>query len=139
MSHPDTPTARHLADAIELSHKTQKEIARDAGFPSSNTLSMMKSGETKVPVDRIPKLAHALGIPPSTFINIALREYHPDLHAVLSDQYGIGLSPTARLILDVLDEAQQAAHITLDAELCDLIVQLLICAGRDRDMDDADF
>lgn len=63
MSHPDTPTARHLADAIELSHKTQNEIARDAGFPSANILSMMKSGETKVPVDRIPKLAHSGSLP----------------------------------------------------------------------------
>ena len=56
MTRPPSPTARHLYDAIEDSSKTQKEIACEAGFASQNMLSMMKTGESKVPISRIPRL-----------------------------------------------------------------------------------
>lgn len=136
MTYPKSPTARHLAEAIEFSYKTQRAIARDAGFTSANILSMMKSGESKVPINRIPKLSAALDICPEEFIETALREYHPELHAVLSDYYGIGLSQTERLMLDVLDEANRITSISLDQDLCDLLVQLLVYAGRSPATDD---
>ena len=40
--------------------KTQREIAAEAGFAKPNIISMMKVGETKLALDRIPALAKAL-------------------------------------------------------------------------------
>lgn len=138
MTLPKSPTARHLAEAIENSYKSQREIAQEAGFTHANILSMMKSGDSKVPINRIPKLAAALGIAPSPFINVALHEYHPELHAVLTEQYGIGLTYNQRLMLDVLDETEQVTPVTLDGELCDLLVQLLIHAGHTQNANGMD-
>lgn len=130
MIRPASPTARHLYDAIERSPKTQREIAREAGFASQNMLSMMKTGESKVPINRIPRLSQALGIAPATFINTALKEYHPDLHEVIKDQFGIGLSSTERTLLEVFDEAQHVAHFELDAGLCNVLLGLFVFVGR---------
>ena len=59
---PYSPTANLLRDAIDATDKTQRELARAAGLPHANVLSMMKTGECKVPISRIPKLSAALGI-----------------------------------------------------------------------------
>ena len=40
---------------------------------------MMKLGQVKVPIDRIPDLAEACGVDPARFMRIALREYQPEL------------------------------------------------------------
>lgn len=130
MSRPKSPTARHLFDAIECSSKTQKEIAKDAGFASPNILSMMKTGETKVPINRIPSLSQALGIAPGEFINVALREYHPDLHSVLIEHFGFGLSLEERILLEIYDEAQHVAPFALEAGLCDLLLEVFVYSGR---------
>ena len=130
MTRPTSPTARHLYDAIERSPKTQREIAREAGFASQNMLSMMKTGESKVPINRIPRLSQVLGIAPATFINIALNEYHPDLYEVIKDQFGIGLSSAQRTLLEVFDEAQHVAPCDLDAGLCDVLLGFFVFVGR---------
>ncbi|WP_439524872.1 helix-turn-helix domain-containing protein [Marivita sp.] len=74
-----------LRNAIEESPKTQKEIARDAGFVNANALSMMKTGETKVPISRIPALAEALDIEAGLFLKTALREYHPEIWMTIEE------------------------------------------------------
>ena len=54
-----SPTAEYLAKAIRLSGNTQREIAQEIGLPRPNSLSMMKLGTCKVPIERIPALAKA--------------------------------------------------------------------------------
>lgn len=45
--------------------KTQAEIASEAGFANFNMMSMIKSGATRLPIDRVPALADALKIDPA--------------------------------------------------------------------------
>jgi len=40
--------------------KSQRDIAAEAGFVSPNMMSLLKSGRTKMPLDRVPALARAL-------------------------------------------------------------------------------
>jgi hypothetical protein len=40
--------------------KSQIEIATEAGFVHPNMMSLIKSGASKVPLDRVPALARAL-------------------------------------------------------------------------------
>ena len=42
--------------------KTQAEIAAEAGFTNVNMLSMIKTGATRLPIDRVPALAAALDV-----------------------------------------------------------------------------
>lgn len=60
--HEDSPLAKYLEKRVlELRpHKTQAEIAEQAGFINPNMIAMLKSGATKLPLDRIPSLAAAL-------------------------------------------------------------------------------
>lgn len=80
-----SPTMVFLRNAIEESPKTQKEIARDAGFANPNALSMMKTGECKVPISRIPALADALEIDAGLFLKTALREYHSEIWMTIEE------------------------------------------------------
>ncbi|MBS0123115.1 helix-turn-helix domain-containing protein [Thetidibacter halocola] len=54
--------------------KTQKEIAREAGFTNANVLSMIKSGDTKLAIDRVPALAKALDCDPKVLCLMALEQ-----------------------------------------------------------------
>ena len=40
--------------------KSQRDIAMEAGFVNPNMMSLLKSGRTKMPLDRVPALAKAL-------------------------------------------------------------------------------
>lgn len=60
----DTGLAKTIRASIDAlsSVKSQKEVATEMGYGQANILSMFKAGETKVPLDRIPALARALGL-----------------------------------------------------------------------------
>jgi transcriptional regulator with XRE-family HTH domain len=74
-----SPTADFLGRAIAFSGKNQREIAQAVGIGKPNMISMMKLGQTKVPIERIPRLADACGVDPALFMRVALREYQPEL------------------------------------------------------------
>ncbi|MDH2328857.1 XRE family transcriptional regulator [Cereibacter sp. SYSU M97828] len=61
-TYANTDLARYLERRVlELKpKKTQGEIAVRAGFTAVNMMSMIKSGATKLPLDRAPDLADAL-------------------------------------------------------------------------------
>lgn len=92
MTTPVSPTAMLLSKAIEDSELTQREIADRVGFKSANIISMMKKGETRVPLERVPALAATLGIDERQFLMVAIEEYHPGVHEVLLDVFGLPLS-----------------------------------------------
>ena len=87
-----SPTANRLKKAIDNSDLTQREIADRVGFKKSNIISMMKTGDTRVPLNRIPALAASLDIDEREFLMLAIEEYHPGVHEVLVDVLGLPLS-----------------------------------------------
>lgn len=76
--------ARRIADLVDASGKTQKEIAAEAGFASQNIISMIKSGDTKVPLNRVPALAKSLGVAPQDLFADCLEAYEPELFDVFA-------------------------------------------------------
>lgn len=80
----ETTVASHLEKAIALSGKTQREIAAKVGYANPNVISMMKQGQTKVPIEKIPALAAATGTAPGPFLALALKEYMPEAWNVLA-------------------------------------------------------
>ena len=72
--HAHTRLAKYMAQRnTELAgRKTQAEIAAEAGFVNSNMLSMIKSGASKLPLDRVPQLARALESDPAFLLRLAM-------------------------------------------------------------------
>lgn len=59
----------------ELSHrKSQRDIAREIGFVNDNVIAMLKSGRTKVPLDRVMSIAKALETDPRELFVLALTQ-----------------------------------------------------------------
>ena len=57
--HADTKLVKFL----ELRpKKTQRKIAAETGFASVNMLAMIKAGNSRLPLDRVPALAKALDV-----------------------------------------------------------------------------
>ncbi|MBO9395827.1 hypothetical protein J7400_03980 [Shimia sp. R9_2] len=97
-----SPTATMLAQAIDASDMTQKEISDRIGMNNANVISMMKQGITRVPLGRIPALSETLQINAQTFLMTAIEEYHPGTHEVLVDVLGLPLSDTEMRLLSLL-------------------------------------
>jgi len=76
--------ADYLARCIEVSGKTQIQIADKAGFPAPNALSMMVTGRMKIPLHRIPALAKAMGTDPRKLLSHCLEAYQPDLYSLIA-------------------------------------------------------
>ena len=86
-----SPTAQMLSAALDASDLPQKVVAARAGFRNATVLSMMKIGETNVPLARIPALASVLGLDAQAFLMTAIT-YDPPVHAVLFDILGLPLT-----------------------------------------------
>jgi len=66
---------------LELRPKTQALIANQAGFVNVNMLSMIKTGATKLPLDRVVSLAGALEVDPAYLLRLALEQMMPNTDA----------------------------------------------------------
>jgi transcriptional regulator with XRE-family HTH domain len=56
--------------------RSQREIARIAGFTQPNMISMIKTGEAKLPLERVEKLAIALDCDPHRLAQVALEQFY---------------------------------------------------------------
>ncbi|MDF2231266.1 helix-turn-helix transcriptional regulator [Albimonas sp. CAU 1670] len=77
-----------FAAMLEDSGKTQKAIALEVGLDRRNVISMMKTGDMKVPIDRASALARACGADPAAFTRLVVQEYMPEVWEMLSVEFG---------------------------------------------------
>ncbi len=56
--------------------KTQREIAERAGYRSQNMITMLKLGDSKVSLDRVPDLAAALEVDERKLLILALEQFY---------------------------------------------------------------
>jgi len=86
--------------------KLQKEIAREAGFPNPNILSMLKQGDVKLSLDRVPLLAKALDVDPAYLFRLAIEQfYSEDTVRMILSFSGSALSKSEKNILEVIRSA----------------------------------
>ena len=103
-SAPKTVQATFAA-MIENSGKTQKAIALEVGFGRRNVISMMKTGDMKVPIDRAPALARACGADPAAFTRLVLAEYMPEVLEMVVLELGVPTSHVRRGVKKEADES----------------------------------
>jgi transcriptional regulator with XRE-family HTH domain len=73
----NTRVAKFLAKRVdELADKrSQRQLSIDAGFSTSNMLSMLKNGDAKVPLDRVYTIAKALDVDPRNLFRLTLEQF----------------------------------------------------------------
>ncbi len=78
--HADTQLAKYIDKRVlELRpRKSQAQIAEEVGFINPNMIAMLKSGATKLPLDRVASLAAALECDPRMLFNLALQQLGGD-------------------------------------------------------------
>lgn len=70
--------AEYLTLMIEASNKLQSEIAKEVGFEKPNVITMIKKGQTKLPLAKVGPMARSLGIDPLFLFGMVMKEYAPD-------------------------------------------------------------
>lgn len=120
-----TTVAAYLARQIELSDKSQKAIATEAGFAKPNMVSMIKQGDTRLPIAKIGPIARALGIDPVHLFRMTMMEYEPETWLAISSVLGQPfISENEMEIINVIRESnvvnpkirtQEDRNLILDA------------------------
>jgi hypothetical protein len=92
----------YIARQIDTSDKKQVEIARDLGYQKPNIITMFKQGLTRVPMEKVPRLARSLGLDPAHMMNTYLAEYAPEIKSTLEEVYGLVLTRNERGWIELL-------------------------------------
>jgi len=94
--------AEYIAHQIEACGKTQAQIAREVGYGQRpNLVSMIKSGQSKLPVQKIGAFAKALGVDPAFLFKLVMSEYSPATWAAINEIEGaIPVTHNERTILE---------------------------------------
>lgn len=77
-SKPKLTVAEYLDAQINMCGKPQKQIAEEAGFPKPNIITMLKKGDTKLPLEKIGKFAKAIEVDPIHLFKLCMSEYQPE-------------------------------------------------------------
>lgn len=85
---------------------------------------MLKNGQTKVPLTRIPALAQVLEIDQTAFLECALLEYHPEVHEVLTEVLGLPLDPDEEQLVAMYRIANLDGCIRIDGALKETLENL---------------
>ena len=89
-----------ITSLIEKSGKTRKEIANEAGLGKPNMISMLKNGETKLPLAKLGSFAKAVHADPAQLLRLCLTEYYPDVWEAIQDHLDSAItSDEMRLIM----------------------------------------
>lgn len=67
------------------SEKTQRQIAEECGFENANVITMLKTGTTKIPLNRIGAIAKSLRVDPAHLLRLVMTEYMPDTWASVEE------------------------------------------------------
>jgi hypothetical protein len=68
--------------------KSQREIAAEVGYERPNIISMIKKGDTALPLDKVPAFARALDVDPKHLFRLTLEQNHPEIARVAHEIFG---------------------------------------------------
>lgn len=80
---------------------TNQDIANRLGYANANVISMIKKGRTKLPLDKVKKMADALGVDRARLLRMALSEYMGDAYKDIVEVLGEPTTQNERVLLQV--------------------------------------
>jgi hypothetical protein len=114
---PAASFVEYLQFAFDRSPKTEAEIARELGYSKPEIIKLMRSGTTKVPIDRIPALARSLNVEPAHMMTLALEDYAPQMLRALEETFEFLATPNEREIIKVVRHLSNNSDPRLTAAL----------------------
>ena len=114
--HAESRLAKFVTKRIlELApRKAQLDIAAEAGFQSLNMMSMVKSGASKLALDRVPALAAALETDPKYLFLITLDQHGLEtVKATVEEIFGTLVTKNETAWLTAIREASDHSDPTL--------------------------
>lgn len=119
----DTALCKFLTKQIHaLSRlKNQREIAAEIGYDRPNMLSMIKSGDAKLPLDKVPALAKALGVDARHLFRLTLEQHHPEVARVAHEIFGHVVSDNEMALVQIFRKITGDADPQLEPLLHELI------------------
>jgi hypothetical protein len=106
--------AELLTAQIAVCSKSQKDIADEMGFSKPNIITMFKKGHTKLPIDRVPEMADAIGLDKGRLMRLALREYFPGMLDAMEDCLAPMVTRNERKLLKVWRESTEGQDPDID-------------------------
>jgi transcriptional regulator with XRE-family HTH domain len=94
--------AEFISGRIAVSRLTQKELAKRLGYDKPNIITMFKQGLTKVPVERVPKLAELLECDPLMLLQMVMNEYKPGEFQAIMEICGLPISKNERETIEII-------------------------------------
>lgn len=83
-----TSVADYIKRQIGLCNKSQIKISREVGFPKPNIITMIKLGDTKLPLEKIGRFAEAIEVDPIHLFMLCMSEYYPDTWSAIQRLIG---------------------------------------------------
>ncbi|WP_339118893.1 helix-turn-helix transcriptional regulator [Halomonas sp. BMC6] len=80
---------------------TNQDIAGRVGYANANVISMIKKGRTKLPLDKVKKMADALNVDRARLMRMALSEYMGDAYLDIVEVLGEPTTQNERVLLQV--------------------------------------
>ena len=130
MPYADMPLAQYISKQIDVQAslgKNQRQIAAEIGYEKPNMISMFKRGEAKVPLDKIPALAKALGVDAAFLFKLAIQQYWPDMGKVIAEIFGTVLTKNETKMIELIRTLTKGS----DPELTHRAKRKLKAAFRD--------
>lgn len=102
----DTALCKFLTKRISALSgiKSQREIAAEVGYDRPNILSMIKTGETKLPLDKVPALAKSLGVDVKHLFRLTLEQHYPEVARVAHEIFGNVVSDNEMALVKIFRE-----------------------------------
>lgn len=107
-------------DAQAAAGLTDDQLAQAIGYESGRVIAMIKTGKMKLPINKVPQMAQALGLGPLQLFRAVLGEGAPEilaaLDAVLPPEDGVPDPEEAKLLatLRKLKAGRKWAPIVFD-------------------------
>lgn len=115
------------------SRKSQLEIASEAGFNNANFISMLKSGRSKLALDRVPAMAKALDVDPAYLFRLALGQFFDDSSLKeLMPLFKSAVTENEAQMLDVIREHSGNTDPSLTAEFREELGQVVAKHSANR-------
>lgn len=114
----------YVSQHINLSGKTQRQIAREAGIKSPQMLTMIKNGHTRLPLDFVEPLARALQVDPVHLMRLWLNDYHPATLKLIEGALGMLSTDNEREIIECVRASSRNSDPELDEDRRQALAEL---------------
>lgn len=126
----NTRAAIFLRNKIDESRYQQREIAAAMGYENANVLSMIKRGEAKIPLEKIPALARILDVDMASLTQMVLEQIMPGEERKISEMFSKTITKNQREWLNLIQDATGEQDPTLTPSFATAVELALDIAGE---------